>query len=86
MKNTEIIGGRQLAARNRNLARLMTPAEVAELLGVQVQTLTAWRCRGAQELPYVKAGRLVRYREADVERFVQMRTVGAVDTTGQQEG
>ena len=78
MKNTEIKGGRQWAARNRNLARLMTPAEVAELLGVQVQTLTAWRCRGAQELPYVKAGRLVRYREADVERFVQMRTVGVL--------
>ena len=78
MKNTEIIGGRQLAARNRNLARLMTPAEVAELLGVQVQTLTAWRCRGSQELPYVKAGRLVRYKAEDVERFVQMRTVGVL--------
>ena len=78
MKNTEIKGGRQWEARNRNLARLMTPAEVAELLGVREQTLTAWRHRGSQELPYVKAGRLVRYKKEDVERFVQMRTVGAL--------
>ena len=76
MEKTGIKGGRQFEARN--LARLMTPAEVAELLGVREQTLTAWRHRGSQELPYVKAGRLVRYKAEDVERFVKMRTVGVL--------
>ena len=28
-------GGRQWEARNRNLAQLLTPAEVAEMLGIK---------------------------------------------------
>lgn len=79
MKNEELVkGGRQREARNRNLPQLLTPAEVAAVLGVRAQTLTAWRHRGSQELPYVKAGRLVRYRAEDLERFLESRTVGAL--------
>lgn len=62
------------AKGGRQFEILMPPAEVAELLGVRPQTLTAWRHRGAQELPYVKVGRLVRYKAADVERFVNPTT------------
>ena len=50
--------------------RLLTPRDVADLLGVTIQTLAVWRCEGRYALPYVKAGRLVRYRRADVDAFI----------------
>jgi excisionase family DNA binding protein len=57
--------------------RLLTPQEVAEFLGVRVNTLNYWRCTGRYELPYTKIGRLVRYRPADVDAFIESRTVTA---------
>ena len=71
-------GGRQWEARNRNFAQLLTPAEVAEMLGIKEQTLTAWRCRGSQELEYIKIGRSVRYRPEAIEDYLRRQTVGAV--------
>ena len=55
---------------------LMTPEQVAEYLGVSTETLNVWRCTKRYNLPYVKAGRLVRYRVEDVESFVASRTQG----------
>ncbi len=57
-------------------AVLHTPAETAEYLGVQSQTLAVWRMSGKYGLPFVKVGRLVRYRQSDIERFVERRTIG----------
>lgn len=54
----------------------MTPEQVAEYLGLEVETLTVWRCTKRYNLPYTKIGRLVRYRADDVEAFVTSRTVG----------
>ena len=71
-------GGRQWEARNRNLAQLLTPAEVAEMLGIKEQTLTAWRCRGSQELDYIRVGRCIRYRPEAIEDYLRRQTVGAV--------
>ena len=48
---------------------LLTPQEVAARLGVSTTTLSTWRCTKRYPLPYVKVGRLVRYRLADVEDF-----------------
>jgi excisionase family DNA binding protein len=55
---------------------LMTPEQVAECLGISVETLNVWRCTKRYNLPYVKAGRLVRYRRIDVEAFVASRLQG----------
>ena len=71
-------GGRQFEARNRNLAHLLTPAEVAAMLGIKEQTLTAWRCRGSQELEYIRVGRCIRYRAEAIEAYLEKQTVGAV--------
>lgn len=57
--------------------RLLTPDQVAEHLGVSVETLNVWRATKRYDLPYVKAGRLVRYRAEDLEAFVNSRLVGA---------
>jgi len=48
---------------------LLTPKDVADRLGVSTTTLSTWRCTKRYPLPYVKVGRLVRYRLADVEDF-----------------
>lgn len=56
--------------------RLLTPTEVADLLGIQVETLNVWRATNRYKLPYVKAGRLVRYRESDVAAFIDSRLQG----------
>jgi excisionase family DNA binding protein len=57
-------------------SNLMTPEQVAEYLGVSVETLNVWRCTKRYNLPYIKAGRLVRYRPQDVEGFVTSRIQG----------
>ena len=49
---------------------LLAPEQVADLLGVAEQTLAAWRTTGRYDLPYVKIGRLVRYRQSDIDGFV----------------
>lgn len=56
--------------------KLMTPEEVAEYLGLEVETLNVWRCTKRYNLPYTKIGRLVRYRAEDVEAFVASRVEG----------
>ena len=55
---------------------LMTPKEVADYLGVSTETLNVWRCTKRYDLAYIKAGRLVRYRNEDVEAFVASRMQG----------
>lgn len=55
------------------MTKLLTPDETAERLGVLTNTLDAWRCTRRYDLPYVKVGRLVRYREIDVEAFIESR-------------
>ena len=54
--------------------KLLTSEQVADILGVTGHTLAVWRSTGRYDLPYVKSGRLVRYREADVSRFIERRT------------
>jgi excisionase family DNA binding protein len=58
--------------------RLLTPAEVANILGVSVETLNVWRATKRYPLPYVKSGRLVRYKLSDLEKFIDDRTHLAV--------
>ncbi len=55
------------------MTKLLTPDETAERLGVLTKTLDVWRCTQRYNLPYVKVGRLVRYRESDIEAFIESR-------------
>ena len=56
-----------------NLDQLATPEQAAEILGVSPQTLTVWRSVGRYDLPFVKVGRKVMYRPADIEAFIERR-------------
>lgn len=49
---------------------LLTRREAASYLGVAEQTLAVWKCTGRRSLPFVKIGRLVRYRKADLDAFI----------------
>ena len=60
---------------------LLAPPEAATVLGVATGTLEVWRCTRRYPLPYVKVGRLVRYRRADLLAFIESRIVGAVTPT-----
>jgi predicted DNA-binding transcriptional regulator AlpA len=53
--------------------KLLTPKELAERLGVKVNTLAGWRV-GREGPIYIKVGRLVRYRAGDIEAYLQERT------------
>ncbi len=46
------------------------PAEAAKVLGVQEATLAWWRSRRKAYLPYLKAGKLVRYRLTDLAEYL----------------
>ena len=56
--------------------KLLTEAEAADYLSVEPQTLCSWRCTRRYNLPFIKVGRLVRYRPEDVEAFLKERTFG----------
>lgn len=53
---------------------LLTPAPIAEKLGVTVQALALMRHEGNGPT-YVKIGRRVRYRMSDVEAWLNANTV-----------
>lgn len=59
-----------LTTATTSLASLLTPAEVALLLGVAKSTLERWRIVGDGP-PFIKLSRsTVRYRRDDVSAFV----------------
>jgi hypothetical protein len=51
--------------------------DAAAYLGVAASTLAVWSSTNRYNLPYVKMGRLVQYRIADLDNFIASRTVCA---------
>lgn len=48
--------------------------QAAELTGIGAHTLECWR-RDGEGPPYVKLGRLVKYRRLDLDAFMESRIV-----------
>ena len=60
--------------------KLLTVEDVSELLGVKICTIYQWthmKC-----IPHIKVGRFVRFREADLGRWLEKHSVKA--TTHQE--
>ncbi|QSA98816.1 helix-turn-helix domain-containing protein [Methylococcus sp. EFPC2] len=54
---------------------LLTPQQAGEYLGgIAVDTLAVWRSTKRYPLPFIKVGRMVRYRKSDLEAFLAART------------
>lgn len=62
---------------------LLTPEQAAARMGLRPQTLAVWRTTGRYGLPYIRAGRLIRYRPEDIDAFLDGRRQ---THTGQVEG
>lgn len=60
----------------QNFPSLLTPEQAADMLCVSPHTLAVWRSTGRYNLAYIKAGRLVRYKLADLIAFIEKRTRG----------
>lgn len=58
----------------RATSRLLTHRELAELLGIPVGTLYNWNSQGIGPKRY-HVGRHVRYRMADVDKWLKARAV-----------
>ncbi len=54
------------------MERLLDTAEIAEQLGMSVSTIRKWVHYGF--IPHIKLGRAVRFREKDIETWIEERT------------
>ena len=65
---------------------LLTRDQAAEFLNVRPQTLAPWASKGRHGLPMIRVGRCVRYRLADLEHWLESRTVrnGDADSAGRK--
>jgi excisionase family DNA binding protein len=52
---------------------LLSRKEAAAYLGIAENTLAIWKCTGRYGLPFVKMGRLVKYRKVDLDAFIANR-------------
>jgi excisionase family DNA binding protein len=61
-----------------NMTRLLTVDQVAELTGWRPATIRMkiWR----RELPYIKLGRSVRFRESEIMKFIEGAEVPALES------
>lgn len=55
---------------------LMTREEAAAYIRKRPQTLALWHSTGRYGIPVVKVGRSAMYRKADLDAWLQRRTVG----------
>ena len=56
-------------------ADLLNRKQAAEYLGITPRTLAVWACTKRYDLPYVKMGRLVKYRRSALDSFIEQRTI-----------
>lgn len=60
--------------------KLLKPQELADWLGVPLETVYAWATR-KQGPPRIRVGRHLRFRRVDVERWLDQQTDRLADTT-----
>lgn len=53
---------------------LLDTASTAAALGLKPETLANWRTYGRYDLPYIRSGRLIRYRVGDLLDWLEQRT------------
>lgn len=57
-------------------SELLSRREAAAYLGIAENTLAIWKSSGRYGLPYIKLGRLVKYRRVDLDAFIMNRLHG----------
>jgi excisionase family DNA binding protein len=64
----------QLAPRRQS--KLMDTEDAAQYIGVTTRTLEVWRCTRRYCIPYLKVGRCVRYRQSELDAWLDSCAVG----------
>ena len=64
--------------------KLLTPPQVAELIGLDHRTLANWRASGAERLPYIRVGGRIRYDRADVKEWLESKRIGGDAQDGEE--
>jgi len=54
--------------------KLLTTEETAIYLGVGKETLNVWRATKRYKIPYIKVGKLIKYRKSDLDEWLKHRT------------
>lgn len=54
--------------------QLIDSHQTASILGIKHSTLSVWRSTGRYGIRFIKTGRLVRYRVADIRAFIDSRS------------
>ncbi len=56
---------------------LLSRREAAAYLGVAEQTLAVWASTKRVHIPFIKLGKLVKYRKSDLDQFITKNLRGA---------
>ena len=67
---------RELGFVDGDVPTAVNEGDAAIILGVKPTTLANWRCTGRYNLPFIKSGRLVRYRVVDLAAWIASRRLG----------
>jgi excisionase family DNA binding protein len=66
-----------MGANVKPQSNLLDTVAAAEYLGVAPRSLEVWRCVKRHSIPYIRVGRLIKYRQSDLDAWLESRTVGA---------
>ena len=55
-------------------SNLLDSRQASKYLGLKNGTLSVWRSTGRYQIPFVKIGSKVRYRESDLDEWLESRT------------
>lgn len=66
-----------------DMIQLISAADTAKQLGLSTKTLDNWRSTGKSELGFVKIGWLVKYKQEDIDKFINNHTF---NHTGELKG
>jgi len=62
------------AQRNGTPSPLVDTIGAARYIGIAAPTLETWRCTGRVKIKFVRVGRCVKYRLADLDAFLESQT------------
>lgn len=60
------------------MRKLLSTQEAAACLGIRITTLYAWVCQ--RKIPFIKVGKLVKFKDRDLDKWVEERRVPSSDT------
>lgn len=63
------------------MEKLLDQRETAEILGLSPRSLEAWRVQGAK-IPFLRVGGRIRYRESDIQAFLDANTATSTSDPG----